>query len=204
MQLLPDRENNKPLAVGLVLIVLLLVYMLGFHWFVVRHGEISDRRADLENQVARFKAASARRPMLEQRLDELRADRLDSALFLPQGNFNTAAAGLVRTLRDVIVAEADSDELCRIVSTQNRPDPEPDRFEQVTVQVRMNCPLPDLVGVLYALENNVPLVFVDNVLINQRMTADRRRARGSVEAYGQLDVRFEMYGFLGEPLGARP
>ena len=204
MQLLPDRENNKPLAIGLLLIAILLVYIVGGHWFVVRHGELSQQRQQLESQIARFKAASARRPVLEGRLDELRADRLDSALFLGQGNFNLAAAAMVRTLRDVIAAEAETPDLCSIQSTQNTPDREPDRFEQVTVSVHMNCPLPDLVGVLYALENNVPLIFVDNMIINQRMTAGARRGRGNVEAYGQLDVRFDMYGFLTERSGGRP
>jgi len=42
----------------------------------------------------------------------------------------------------------------------------------------------------------VPLIFIDNLLINQRMTAERRGRRGGVDAYGQLDVRFDMYGFL--------
>jgi general secretion pathway protein M len=198
MQLLPDRENNRPLAIGLALIALLVIYLVGFHWFIVRHQEYNERIGQVEHQIARFKAATARRPLLEQRLEELRAERLDSALFLPQSNFNTAAAGLVRDLRGIINAEAEQVDLCTITSTQNRPDSDPERFEQVTVNVRMNCPLPDLMRILYELENSVPLVFVDNLLVNQRMSADRRTRRGGVDAYGQLDVRFDMYGFLTE------
>jgi general secretion pathway protein M len=203
MQLLPDRENNRPLAIGLLLIVALVVYLVGFHWFVVRHGELGEEIGRLESQAARFKAAVARRPELEGRLEELRVDRLDSALFLSQSNFNTAAAALVRQLRDTISSVADQDDLCTVVSTQNRPDSDPERFEQVTVNVRMNCPLPDLVRILYQLENSVPLIFVDNLMVNQRLTADRRGRRGGVEAYGQLDVRFDMYGFLPERSGGQ-
>ncbi|AKS40872.1 type II secretion system protein GspM [Wenzhouxiangella marina] len=196
MQLLPDRENNKPLAVGLLLIAAMLVYLGGFHWFVDRHLTLADDIERLETQVGRFKAAVARRPALEERLSELRSERLDNALFLRQSNFNTAAAALVRLLRDAIDEQAEDTELCTVTATQNRPDAEPDRFEQVTVNVRMNCPLPDLVRILYSLEDNVPLIFVDNLLINQRMAADRRGRRVGVDAYGQLDVRFDMYGFL--------
>lgn len=204
MQLLPDLENNRPLAIGLLVIALILVYLVGFHWFVVRHIELGSEISQSEEQVARFKAAAARRPELEQRLEELRADRLDSALFLSQSNFNTAAAGLVRQLRDTISQVAEDSELCTVTATQNRPDSDPERFEQVTVNVQMNCPLPDLVRLLYELENSVPLVFVDDLLINQRMTADRRGRRGGVEAYGQLNVRFNMYGFLPDRSGGRP
>jgi len=198
MQLLPKRENNRPLAIGLLVIALLVVYLVGFHWFVVRHVEIGEEVATLEQQVARFKAAAARRPQLERRLDELRRERLDSALFLGQNNFSAAAAAVVRRLREVIDDQSEDPELCTVNSTQNRQDAEPERFEQVTVNVRMNCPLPDLVAILYELENSVPLIFVDNFLINQRLSADRRGRRGGVAAYGQLDARFDLYGFLSE------
>jgi hypothetical protein len=143
----------------------------------------------------------ARRPDLEARLSELRSERLDNALFLQQSNFNTAAAALVRQLRESIAEQAEDAELCTVSATQNRIDAEPERFEQVTVNVRMSCPLPDMVRILYALEDNVPLIFVDNLIVNQRMSADRRGRRVGVEAYGQLDVRFDMYGFLAGTAG---
>ncbi|NBB93002.1 MAG: hypothetical protein GVY32_07540 [Gammaproteobacteria bacterium] len=195
MQLLPDLENNRPLAIGLLAIALVLVYLVGFHWFVVRHVELSDQVASLEERAARFKAAVARGPALESRLEGLESERLDSALFLQETNFNVAAAGLMRRLRDIIQREAVDAELCNIVSTTNRQDSEPERFEQVTVNVRMNCPLPDMVRILYQLENNVPLIFVDNLIVNQRISADRAGQRGRSN-YGQLDVRFDMYGFM--------
>lgn len=197
MQLLPDLENNRPLAIGLAAIALVLVYLLGFHWFVMRHVELSGEIDNLEERAARFKAAVARRPQLEEQLDDLQAERLDSALFLPESSFNVAAAGLTRRLRDIIQREADDAELCNIVSTTNRSPDEDERFEQVTVNVRMNCPLPDITRILYQLEDNVPLIFVDNLIVNQRVPAEQagRRRGGS---YGQLDVRFDMYGFLTE------
>jgi len=201
MQLLPDRENNKPLAIGLLLIAVMLVYLGGVHWFVVRHLDLTQEIERLEQSVARFKAAVARRPDLETRLAELRSERLDNALFLQQSNFNTAAAALVRQLRESIAEQAEDPELCTVSATQNRIEPEPERFEQVTVNVRMSCPLPDMVRILYALEDNVPLIFVDNLIVNQRMSADRRGRRVGVDAYGQLDVRFDMYGFLAGTTG---
>lgn len=197
MQLLPDLENNRPLAIGLLAIVLVLVYLVGFHWFVMRHVAMAGQVDSLEERAARFKAAVARRPTLSAQLDELQAERLDSALFLPEANFNVAAAGLTRRLRDIIEREADDTNLCSITSTRNQPDSEPERFEQVTVNVRMNCPLPDLARILYQLENSVPLIFVDDLVINQRLPANRAGRRGG-SGYGQLDVIFNIYGFLSQ------
>lgn len=197
MQLLPNLENNRPLAIGLLIVALVLVYLVAFHWFVVRHADLGEQMSQLENQIERFRSVSARRSQLEAQLERLQAERLDSALFLPESNFNVAAAALSRRLRDTIQAQAENADLCTIVSTTNRPDQDPERFEQVTVNVRMNCPLPDLVRVLYHLEDSVPLIFIDNLMFNQRIPADRAGRRGSGN-YGQIDVRFDMYGFLTE------
>ncbi len=200
MQLLPELKNNRPLAIGLLVLALIVVYLVCFHWFVVRHVALSGEIGELERQVARFKATAAERPVLEARLEELRRDRLDSALFLPEAGFSAAAAGLNRRLRDIINTTADEADLCQINATTDRRPREPERFEQVTVNVRMTCLLPDLVRVLYELENTVPLIFVDNLLINQRATPDRRVRRGG-EVYGQLDIRMDIYGFLNEQEG---
>jgi len=198
VQLLPDLENNRPLAIGLLVILVVLVYLLGFHWFVMRHVAMADEVEMLEQRAARFNAAVARGPDLAAQLDELQAERLDSALFLPESNFNVAAAGLTRRLRDIIDREADNPDLCSITSTRNQPDSEPERFEQVTVNVRMSCPLPDLSRILYQLENSVPLIFVDNLIMNQPVPADRAGGRRSRSGYGQIDVIFNMYGFLSQ------
>ncbi len=195
MQLLPSPEQSRPLAIGLALVALVLIYLVGFHWFVLKHVEMGNEIAQLERQISRFKATAADRPRLEARLEALRRDRLDNALFLQEPSFNIAAAALTRRLRDIISTQAEHTDLCQVSATQNQPAREPERFEQVKVNVRMQCPLEDFVRVLYELENAVPLVFVDNLIINQRAMPDRRR-RGTT--YGLLDIRFDMYGYLAE------
>lgn len=198
MQILPDREQGKPLAIGLVVVLLIIVYLVGFHWFIMRHVSIGSEISELESQIARFKATAQERGPLETELESLRLMRSDSALFLPQTNFSTAAAGMNRRLRETISAEAELQEFCTVSATQNRPAQEEERFEPVTVNVRMECPLPDLVRVMYELENGIPLVFIDNLTVHQR-DMPGRRARGSQP--GLLDVRFDMVGYLPERRG---
>ncbi len=198
MQILPDREQGKPLAIGLVLVLLILVYLLGFHWFIMRHVDLSNEISDLQDQIARFKGVAEERGPLEAELESLRLMRSDSALFLPQSSFSAAAAGMNRRLRDIISSEAEFEEFCTVSSTQNRPAQDDERFEPVTVNVRMECPLPDLVRVLYELENGIPLVFINELTVNQRATPGRR-TRGVTP--GVLDVRFDMVGYLPEHRG---
>ncbi|MGY6555627.1 MAG: type II secretion system protein GspM [Wenzhouxiangella sp.] len=203
MQLLPELKNNRPLAVGLLLIALILVYLVGFHWFVQRHMALSDERQQLETQAARFKAAVARGPALEASLAELREERVGQGLFLPENGFSSAAAGMTRRLRETIDEEALLPELCTVQATQNMLEQNPGRFERVTVNVRMQCALEDLTRIVYALEDSEPLIFVDNVLLRQRVAAGQVGRRGSAN-YGLVEFQFNMYGFLTEQASRPP
>lgn len=198
MQILPDREQGRPLAIGLLVIAVILVYLLGFHWFVSRQVALGGEIDQLERQIARFKATAGQREALQQRLQELQRQRLDSALFLDGSDFNIAAAELIRRLREEIDQRADDASNCQVTNTTPQRPRDPERFQAVRVSVRMQCPLPDFIRVLYELERAVPLIFIDNLMINQRATLSQRGRRGS-DAYGQLDVRFEMFGYLDQP-----
>ncbi|MGK7295437.1 MAG: type II secretion system protein GspM [Candidatus Wenzhouxiangella sp. M2_3B_020] len=198
MKLLPDRKQSRPLAIALLFIAVLLVYFAGFHWFAMRHVELSDRIGRLENQIARFKGTVAMAEPMRARLNELRASQMDSALFLDGQDPNIAAAELIRLLRDWVDSTAADTDLCRITNTSPRRYNDPELFKSVRVNVRMQCPLDDFMRVLYEMESSVPLVFVDSIMINQRLTPDMRMRRGS-QPYGQLDIRFEMYGYINQP-----
>lgn len=198
MKLLPDRDQSRPLAIALLLIALLIVYFAGFHWFVMRHVSLSGTIDDLENRIARYKGTVAQAGPMQERLRELRTSQMDSALFLDGSDANIAAAELIRLLRDWVDSTAADTDLCRITNTSPRRYNDPERFQSVRVNVRMQCPLDDFMRVLYEMESSVPLVFVDSIMINQRLTPDQRTRRGR-QPYGQLDIRFEMYGYINQP-----
>lgn len=203
MQLLPELKNNRPLAVGLLVIALVVVYLVGFHWFVQRHMALSESREQLESQAARFMASVARGPALEARLAELREERIGQNLFLPENGFSSAAAAMTRRLRETIDEESLQPELCTVQATQNIVEQDPGRFERVTVNVRMLCPLEDLARIVYVLEDSQPLVFVDNVLMRQRSAAGQSGRRGGT-TYGLVEFSFNMYGFLTEQASRPP
>lgn len=198
MKLLPDPQQSRPLAIGLLAVAVMLVYFVGFHWFVMRHVSLSGEIGDLERQIARYKGTVEMAEPMRARLNELRASQMDSALFLDGDDANIATAELIRMLRDWVDRSAADAELCSITNTSPRRYTDPERFRSVRVNVRMQCPLDDFMRVLYEMESGVPLVFVDNMMINQRLSPDQRTRRGATP-YGQLDIRFEMYGYINQP-----
>ncbi|KAA9130768.1 hypothetical protein F3N42_10360 [Marinihelvus fidelis] len=193
MQLTSDQQNGKLTAVLLLLITLILAYMLGFHWFVKRHMAYAEELDGLRNQLGRFQAVAGQHDTLVAQLADIRASRDDAELFLAEGGFNEAAAAMSQRLGQLVSAEAEGG--CHVVSQQPIRPRVQERFQRVTVNVRMRCDGDDLIRVLYRLESEVPMVLIDDLNIIRPRT--RRRVGGQVTEVAQpMDVRFNMSGYL--------
>jgi len=178
----------------LLVIVLLLVYLLGFHWFIQRHLDYAEELGELQEQLNRFQLVASQRESLQARLGEVRSTQEDAALFLEGPEFDEAAAAMSSSLGTMVRMQATDS--CQIVSRQPvRPRVE-ERFRKVTVNVRMRCEAVDFMEVLHQMETSMPLMLVDDLNVI-RPRARRRSARGAqAEVRGTLDIRFNVSGYL--------
>jgi general secretion pathway protein M len=196
MVALPQQGSGRLTAVLLLVVVLILVYLLCFHWFILQHREYSGEIADLSEQLGRFQRVAAQRPQYENLLRALQERRSDESLFLEGGDFNEAAAEMSERLSQMVSTQAE--ESCQIVSRQPvRPRAE-ERFQKVTVNVRMRCGIGDLQKILYSLETSVPMVIADDLTIIQPRARSRARRNRNQEQTSPtaLDIRFNMSGYL--------
>jgi general secretion pathway protein M len=193
MQVIPDQRNSKTTAIMLLVITLLLVYLLVFHWFFLRHGEYAEEIGDLREQLNRFQTVASQREALQMRLSQIRSSQQDTDLFIEDPEFDEAAASMSGRIGEMVRTQAD--EACQIVSRQPvRPRVE-ERFQKVTVNVRMRCDAEDFLQVLYGMETGTPLMLVDDLNIIRPRT--RRRTRNAQpQAQGALDIRFNVSGYL--------
>jgi len=193
MQLIPDQRNSKATALMLLVIALLLVYLLFFHWFVLRHISYAEEIGELREQLGRFQSVAAQRESLQARLGEIRNTQTDEGLFLDYPTFDEAAAALSGNIGDMVRTQADDS--CQIVSRQPVRPRVQERFEKVTVNVRMRCNAEDFLPILYGMETGVPLMLVDDLNVIRPRTT--RRVRGQqIEEQGALDIRFNVSGYL--------
>jgi len=194
MALVAGQGNNRLTAILMLVIALLMVYLLCFHWFILRHVEYGDEIAGLAQQLGRFERVAAQRQQYEEQLLALQNRKSDESLFLAGGDFNEAAAGMSERLSQMISTQADDS--CQIVSRQPVRPRVQERFEKVTVNVRMRCQIEDLKKVLHALETGIPMVIADEVTVIKPRA--RRRVRKNEQAPVQttLDIRFNMSGYL--------
>ena len=194
MALVADQGSNRLTAILLFVIVLLLVYLLCFHWFILQHREYGSEISDLSQQLGRFQRVAAQSSLYEEQLQSLQNRKSDESLFLEGSDFNEAAAGMSERLSQMISTRAD--ESCQIVSRQPVKPRVQERFKKVTVNVRMRCNIKDLKKVLHALETGVPMVIADEVTVIKPRSRRRVRKNQPVPTQNTLDIRFNMSGYL--------
>lgn len=197
MALLAEQGSNRLTAVLLFVVVLILVYLLCFHWFILRHREYSEEISDLSAQLGRYQRVAAERPRYESLLQGLENRKSTENLFLEGSDFNEAAAEMSESLGQMINTQAE--DTCQIVSRQPVRPRVQERFQKVTVNVRMRCGIEDLQKILYSLETRVPMIIANEVTII-KPRARRRSRRQTAETGNTLDVRFNMSGYL--PIGS--
>jgi general secretion pathway protein M len=193
MQFIPEQRSSKTTALLLLAIAVILVYLLLFHWFVLRHREYAGEIGDLRDQLNRFQTVASQRESLQGRLSQISSSQNDADLFLDYSSFDEAAAAMSGGIGELVRAEADDS--CQIVSRQPVRSRVQERFQKVTVNVRMRCDAEDFLKILYGMETGMPLMLVDDLNIIRPRT--RRTTRNQQTAtQGQLDIRFNVSGYL--------
>jgi len=192
MRLVAEGGDSRRTAILLLAIAVILIYLLGFHWFLLRHMDYGAELDGLTGQLARFEAVAAQRESLEERLKAIREGREDADLFLSEADFNEAAAAMSDRLNNMVSTLAEAD--CQIVSRQPVRPRAQERYERVTVNVRMRCQSGDMLKILYRLESATPMVIVDDLnIVRTRVRRNRGRDAGGADP---LDIRFNMSGYI--------
>ena len=193
MALVSAQGNNRLTAVLLFVITIIVLYLLCFHWFIMRHLDYGDEISELSTQLGRFQQVAAQRPEYQSLLQSLDNRESNENLFLEGGDFNEAAAEMSERLSQMINTQAE--DTCQIVSRQPVRPRVQERFQKVTVNVRMRCGIEDLKKVLYMLETSVPMVLTEELTVI-KPRARRRTNSPAAQAQTALDIRFNMSGYL--------
>ena len=189
-----DPGNSRLTAILMAVIALILLYLLVFHWFILRHAAYAEELDGLEEQLVRFQSIAAKREPMEAQLKLIRESREDANLFLDEADFNEAAAALSDRLGQMVRTQAQDS--CQIVSRQPVKARTQERYERVTVNVRMRCEVEDFLKILHRLESVVPMVLVGDLNVIKPRARRARRGRGEEIPSSDLDIRFNMSGYL--------
>jgi general secretion pathway protein M len=197
MTVVPAPRQGRLLAVLLLAIALIAGYLLFAHWwFTAPLLETRRELIELRDQEQRLRSTAQQRPLIEQRLAEVRTFEADNPGFLPEANFDLAASALIQRLQSLVDAQGAGTD-CTVVNRSPIRQREVEPFVRVTVQVQMRCEMDHLAAVLHGMESGSPQLFISDLNVNSGRRA--MGMRGRAEQRTAIDIRFNLYGYLQQP-----
>jgi general secretion pathway protein M len=183
---------TSPFISRLAALLILVIAMMGGYTFVVEpiiigYGETNRQIDEVHDQLGRFERAAAMRPAIIKQMKEFEAQRKSLGYFLMGSTDAVAAAGLQDQIHTLI-----DDKGGTLHSVQPMPGVEEDGLTRITLQVQMSGTTDTLLDVLYALEFGNPILFVDDLDIQNRDIA----ADPGAQDGGILTVSFDLSGYL--------
>ena len=191
----PVSKRDRWLALGLLAAVLALAYgVLIYPWFTVPMREVEDRIDTARERELRLRMQIKQAPLVQQRLQQARAELARIPGFLPERSPELATAALVQRLETVVAQASPGRRACEITNRSPLQESARENYPRVTVQVRLRCGTPELANVLHALEGGTPRLFVGNLNVLAQRVFFGPGGGGSNQ--GGLDVSFDLYGYL--------
>ena len=190
---MPPTRRDRWLALGLLLAVIALAYLLLVHpWFTQPLIEINQGISELQEREQRVQAQLQQRDQVQQRLQQVQAALDGRPGFLREPTAESAAAALSTRLQDAVASASPGNRSCTISNRSPLTDTARDaQFPRVALQVRLRCGVPEMAAVLHTLETGSPRLFVNNL----NLLAQRFQASPNESGTG-LDVSFELVGYL--------
>jgi len=192
---LKPRESRIA-AVLLLLVVLVIAYFALLHWwFVAPLQSIRAEMDDLRDTHARYAAAIAEKPQLQQRIAAMGAGQAASHAFLPEDDSNAAAAGLMQRVVDAVAAhpQGGACDVTQKMPVTNPPAAPDEPYRKVAVSITLHCDIQPLAETLHDLEQGTPYLFVDDLSIYRNPVAAMQQAAVP------LEVQFTLSGYVRQP-----
>jgi general secretion pathway protein M len=184
--------GHRLMALSLLLLVGGALYLAVDQWLVGRYRYYQNSLEQHQGRLAQLERMAATREPVQQLIAKIQQDRNVTAQYLPQSTPALAAAELQQRLKAVVEAAGGT-----LQSTQTLPPVEEAGAMKVTINAIVNGDVGSLQKVLYDLEAQTPLLFVDNLEVSARQTRPRLpNGRYATYTRIQLNVQFEVAGYL--------
>ncbi|HEY0721276.1 MAG TPA: type II secretion system protein GspM [Gammaproteobacteria bacterium] len=185
-----SAKQQRLLALALLLTaVSIVVGAVVVPYFMVLNGYDEGLR-HLDERMVTYRAIVRDGEVAREQQRQLDRIELANGYFLASGKQALASAELQRRVKLVIEQSGGS-----VVSSQMLGERNDHDLDQVVLRVQMRSGVEQLGKVLHSLEGQPPVVMLDNVLIGARPAGGFAAQRGK-ETEAQLDVRFDVAGFL--------
>ena len=187
-----NRQQQRWLAVGLLIVVLLLAFSLVI-WPIVDKGlELSETKENLAFTLKKYERILAGKENVQKSIASIEEQNQEQGYFNNQGTSALASAQMQEFIKQTIVQAGG-----QLSSTQVLPssEGEKEKFERITVSVRMTGNIEVLRAVLYKLETSTPLIIIDQLDIRP-MRSIRNQITRQIEPSNGLNINFQAISFM--------
>ena len=196
-----DNGLNRWAALLVLLLMAVIAYFLFFHAFFVTHAGLSESIDDLNHSRQKYINQAAKSPVLKDKLKEVKQQVGSNDEFLKAETKNLGNAELTSLFKNIFNEQGAETAECQIVSQQPTQDRDLDQFEKVVLRVRMRCQYEIFANILARMEANTPSLFVNDLRLEARnVSRYRRKGKDDTPAVENVEVRFELYAYLKNPI----
>ena len=190
MELSNNPQTQRWLAVGLLVIVLLMVSLILFVPIISKGLELNENKENLAFTLKKYENILAGKEAIVSNIEAIKQQHETQGYFNNQGTSALASAQMQEFIKQTIVQAGG-----QLSSTQVLPPTTRDKFNRITVSVRMTGKIDVLRSVLYKLETATPLLAIEQLDIRP-MRSVRNRVTRQIEPSNELNINFQAIGFM--------
>jgi general secretion pathway protein M len=160
---------------------------------VAAYADTAQAIADARDRLAHYQRLAAMRPALARQMTEIEKRQAPQGYYLSGSTDALAAAELQDHLNQVIAAHGGTGRSLQPLSGEDEHG-----FRRVTVRVQLTATMDSLFHIVYALEASTPLLFIENISIQDPARlpiAEDDDWSASPPQETMLSVGFDLYGY---------
>lgn len=178
---------HRVLALGLLFTVLASMYVGILQPLIDAYRFSADRLQQAQNQLAKLTQIAQSRKAIENRLAEFRRTDTSDRSYLSGRTPSLAAAGLQNHLKAIIEASGG-----QLITSSDLPSANEEKLTRVATSLRLKAQTEGLREILYAIETQLPLIFIDKLSV-RGLSFYSPRATPNTEP--MLDIQLDLSGF---------
>ncbi|MBM4206732.1 MAG: general secretion pathway protein GspM [Gammaproteobacteria bacterium] len=190
MDLMNNPQSQRWLAVGLLVLVVLFIFSIAIFPLIGKGLELHDKKDDLAFTLKKYENILAGKNAIIGNIEDIKQQHEEQGYFNTQGTSALASAQMQEFIKQAIVQAGG-----QLSSTQVLPSANKDKFNPITVSVRMTGNIEVLRSVLYKLETATPLIVIEQLDIRP-MRSIRNRLTHQIEPSNGLNINFQAVSFM--------
>ncbi len=190
MELANNPQAQRWMAVGLLALILLLVGLIVILPIVNKGLELHETKENLAFTLKKYEQILAGKEAIVGNIAAIKEQHEEQGYFNTQGTSALASAQMQEFIKQTIVQAGG-----QLSSTQVLPSNDKDKFNRITVSVRMTGSIEVLREVLYKLETATPLIVIEQLDLRP-MRSVRNRVTRQIEPSNGLNINFQAVGFM--------